>query len=299
MKLLILLLPVALIGVFFFVGGKKPSANSTAVVSPSPGWTIEQNEQRLSKEIKEISGWTFISDSTLAAICDSGNDPIIYMLDTAGNILHRTQLQAKNTDFEDITTDGKGNLFVADIGNNNNSRKQLAIYKVPIANLWGESVRPTQTTTFSYADQKDYPPSHHKRNFDAEALVWKDNFLWVFTKCRTVPFTGKTNCYKIPDKAGDFSVSPSFSLRTGMRSWLNDAVTSAALNGDDLYLLTQDRMIQFDFSGNSPRKKSSLSILPLSQKESMTVRSNGTIYICDERQKVIGGGHIFRIRSRK
>lgn len=295
MKLLIFLLPVALTGIFFLLG-KEEAADEK---STSPNWKIERSKQRLSEEIKEISGWTFISDSTLAAICDSGNEPIIYLLDTAGNILHRTQLEAENTDFEDITTDGKGNLFIADIGNNKNSRKQLAIYKVSISGLWNETIRPVQTTTFSYTDQEEFPPPHNKRNFDAEALVWKDDCFWVFTKCRTIPFTGKTNCYKIPDKAGNFRVSPSFSLQTGVRSWLNDAVTSAALSGNDLYLLTQDRMIRFDFSGSSPKKKSALSLLPLSQKESISVRSNGTIYICDERQKIIGGGHIFRIRPQK
>lgn len=298
MKILIPFLPVALTG-FLLLNCRNQSSPGKPADSLSPGWKIERGDQQLSEEIKEISGWTFISDSTLAAICDSGNEPIIYLLDTAGNILHRTFLKAENTDFEDITTDGKGNVFIGDTGNNKNSRKQLAIYKVPISGLWEETVQPTQTTTFSYANQAEFPPEHSKRNFDAEALVWKNDSILVFTKCRAIPFTGKTNCYKIPDRAGHFNVFPSFTLTTGVRSWLSDAVTSAALSGDDLYLLTQDRMIQFDFSNSIPRKKSSLSIFPLSQKESISVRSNGTVYICDERQRVIGGGHIFRVRPRK
>jgi sugar lactone lactonase YvrE len=39
-------------------------------------------------------------------------------------------LQNTNIDWEDITKDKDGNLYVGDFGNNDNERKDLCIYKI-------------------------------------------------------------------------------------------------------------------------------------------------------------------------
>ena len=35
---------------------------------------------------------------------------------------------------------------------------------------------------------------------------------------------------------------------------------------------------------------------PYSQKEAITTRDNKTIYISDEKQKIVGGGNLYKIR---
>lgn len=89
---------------------------------------------------------------------------------------------ARNYDWEDITIDPEGRLYIGDIGNNNSARRNLAIYVVdepdPVAGTPVRAIR----MPFVYPDQKQFPPPLPQRLFDAEALFWADGKLHLLTK---------------------------------------------------------------------------------------------------------------------
>jgi len=248
----------------------------------------------VSEELSEISGWVFVNDSTLIAHNDGGNAPLLYVLNLDGTIRHTARIDnVKNIDFEDIATDGKGFLYLADIGNNENKRTDLAIHKIRTAGVLSDSVVNASTIFLSYAGQTAFPPQAKQLYFDSEALTYYNDSLWIFTKCRTRPFDGKSMIYSVPTTPGTYSLTSRSFIETGKKTWLLDGITAAEMHNDDLFLLTYNRLMICSFKGGKAVLKTTIPMAPISQKESVAVRKDGTIYVVDERQKLIGGGHIF------
>ncbi|WP_243389575.1 hypothetical protein [Flavobacterium cyanobacteriorum] len=79
--------------------------------------------------LSEVSGIEYTGNA-LWAIEDSGNKNILYRLSDAGEITAQIAIACKNKDWEDITSDTEGNLYIGDFGNNDNDRDDLAIYKI-------------------------------------------------------------------------------------------------------------------------------------------------------------------------
>lgn len=97
-------------------------------------------------------------------------------------------LGATNVDWEDIAADDAGNLIVADTGNNDNTRRDLALYVIPEPDpRAATTARAVQRIPVAYPDQKGFPPPD--RNFDAEALFWARGKLYLLTKHRSDTLT--------------------------------------------------------------------------------------------------------------
>jgi hypothetical protein len=181
---------------------------------------------RLPKMLNEISGLTRTSDVKLWALNDNGNAPALYQLDSnTGKILEIKLLPIPNRDWEDLTTDANGRLYIGDFGNNNNKRRDLRIYRYDPGSGNIDSI------VFAYPDQKQFPPPHQQQwNFDCEAFVWYGDSLHLFSKNR---FVGNfyTKHYILPDKPGTYSaiLRDSFLLP-------DRVVTGAALSPDQRIL---------------------------------------------------------------
>jgi hypothetical protein len=254
----------------------------------------------LPKSLKEISGWVFVNDTTLIAHNDSGNDAKLFVINLSGKILHQTTLKdVDNIDFEDITSDGLGHIYLADIGNNSNKRKNLVIYKLKTSKVLTEDEVTPKKITFSYPEQKQFPPAPNKMHFDAESIAYYKDSLYIFTKCRSVPFDGACQVYALPTTAGNYKAKWKYTMTTGKRDWYRDAVTGADFFKDELYLITYNRLMIYSFKKRKAVFKQQIAMNPISQKEAVAVRKNGWIYIADERQKVIGGGTIFVVKLTK
>ena len=132
----------------------------------------------LSKIIDETSGLEII-DGQFVTHNDSGGDPALYYLDEKGKIVETRKIAGvKNTDWEDITKDEEF-LYVANMGNNYDTRKNLSIVKIPIQKSSNENV---EVINFSYPEQKKFRRIYRRSEYDAEALISFEDKLLIFTK---------------------------------------------------------------------------------------------------------------------
>lgn len=246
--------------------------------------------------IEESSGLTFYSDSIFITHNDSGDKPMIYFINLKGKLVHQVLIEnAHNVDWEDICSDGKGHLYIGDIGNNNNNRRDLKIYKVASANLLTKQKVMAEVINFSYFDQNALPPADSLLNYDAEGLAFQHDSLLIFTKCRANPFNGYSYCYKIPANPGNYKAHRSFELYIGNKGFTKDAVTSASICKNNLYLLTYNRFLIYQLVAGKWTFKEQHYTKPYSQKEAITTKDNRTIFLTDEVQKIVGGGKLYKM----
>lgn len=137
----------------------------------------------LSDSLRETSGLTFLKEK-LYTINDGGNSPEIFEIDkNSGKTLKKFTTDFPNKDWEAITNDGE-NLYVGDFGNNAGNRKDLVIYKTnPICSPNAETVSCNASKfKFNYQEQKEFNINYLNHDFDAEAMIFLDGKLHVFTK---------------------------------------------------------------------------------------------------------------------
>lgn len=128
---------------------------------------------------------------------DSGDSARIFAITRQGKIIKPGGKQryrgikignAENIDWEDIATDNQGNLYIGDVGNNLNNRRDLAVYivKEPDPSKTS-SIKAGLKILFYYPEQKTTFPE--KMNFDAEALFFAGKKLYLLTKHRSDRYT--------------------------------------------------------------------------------------------------------------
>ena len=156
----------------------------------------------LPEVVKETSGLLFI-DGKIITHNDSGDDANLYELDSLSGNLQRTIniTNVTNIDWEDITED-ENHLYIGDFGNNNGNRTNLRIYKILKSDFKNNNAVTAEIISFSYEDQTDFTSRLNATNFDAEAIVFHENSLLIFTK-NWIDL--KTNVYKIPTTIGNYT----------------------------------------------------------------------------------------------
>jgi hypothetical protein len=128
---------------------------------------------------------------------DSGDQPRIFAIDSTGHFYRSDRYQnqegiviagATNVDWEDITVDNKGNVVIADIGNNGNDRKDLVLYVVPEPSPVASNTTFLKKIFLKYPDQKSFPDKSDF-NYDSEAIFFADNHFYILSKNRSDSFT--------------------------------------------------------------------------------------------------------------
>ena len=155
--------------------------------------------------IEESSGLIYL-DGKLITHNDSGGNPTLYELDdVSGNITRSVVIEnAANTDWEDLCHDDTY-IYIADFGNNNGTRNDLKIYRLPISDYLttpNDTVI-ADTINFSYLDQTNFTPSTFSTNFDAEAIISCNDSLFIFTKNWG---NNWTNIYALPKTPGTYQI---------------------------------------------------------------------------------------------
>lgn len=134
----------------------------------------------LSDSLQESSGLTNL-DGRLFSFNDSGNTSEIFEITPGSSYIEKTfQTGLKNIDWEAITNDGE-NFYIGEFGNNLGTRKDLKIYQIPFRNdsLIIDSIK---NIPFFYLEQTDFTPKNINNNFDAEAMIFLDRNIHLFTK---------------------------------------------------------------------------------------------------------------------
>lgn len=266
-----------LIAVGFYNCGNQQPANTT--LTP----------KEISKlKLKEISGLEYVNNS-LWGIEDSGNENALYKIDPQTGTHTAYVVDAPNTDWEDITADAQGNLYIADTGNNDNDRRNLSIIKVNPQ----DPSKVVQTTTFYYPEQKDFPAKKADRNFDCEGMLENNGYFYLFSKNRCFNSDGTVLIHRVPNKPGNFAAEKvgSFITCDNFRRCAiagadisPDGKTVALISGDKLWLITNFKNNDFAKGTVTPYE-----LGEVTQKESVCFTDNATLYIADEKSKKEGG----------
>lgn len=251
-------------------------------------------EFSLPKKLKEVSGIALSQDQkTIWAIEDAGNKNVVYGLNRQGELTTDVLVEnAENNDWEDITKDVAGNVYIGDFGNNENDRQNLSILKLDLKTDSQKSTKVIQTTKFHYEGQTKFPPKKSNLLYDCEAFVEKDGNFYLFTKNRSKGFDGTFLVFQIPNKEGDFEAKLVGKLKLE-GSYDDAAITSASINSkNQIVLLTHKNvflvsaLFENNFKDYIIQKRS---LNHNSQKEAVVFVEDRTLLIADEKDKNEGG----------
>ncbi|KIC61569.1 hypothetical protein [Chryseobacterium taiwanense] len=252
-------------------------------------------EFSLPKKLKEVSGIALSQDKkTIWAIEDQGNKNVVYGLDMQGKLVKDVQVEnADNNDWEDITKDAQGNIYLGDFGNNDNNRQNLSILKLDLKAPSQVTTKVIQTTKFHYEGQTEFPPKKSDWLYDCEAFVEMDGNFYLFTKNRSKGFDGTFLVFQIPNKEGDFEAKLIGRLKL-QGKYSDAAITSAAINStkDKIVLLNHKNIhVLSGFTANdfNTAKIQKISLNHNSQKEAVVFLDDKTLLIADEKDKDTGG----------
>ncbi len=248
---------------------------------------------KLPKKLDENSGIVSLNGSNVWFIEDTGNSNDIFNVDLNGNILKRLEVKnADNIDWEDLTKDEKGNVYIGDFGNNNNKRKDLVIYKIPNPAIEKGKKINAQRIYFKYPEQTKFPPKKKNLLFDAEAMFYNNKHLYIITKNRASPFSGKAFLYRVPTEPGNYNAEliAYFSTCTDGNTC---KITSADIspNRKKIVLLSNGKLWVFNNSGKENFTTEQPKIIDLgivSQLESVCFIDNTTLLLSDEEDNKSG-----------
>ncbi|QHL88983.1 hypothetical protein GU926_16715 [Nibribacter ruber] len=266
---------------------KKDKNSATDGFTISTAYELTEVSKMGKKTVPESSGLEASSDGNFWTHPDAGNDAVLYKVNLSGELLETITLQgAHNTDWEDITRGQDGFLYLGDMGNNENTRRDLQIIKVDEK---GKKV--VGTIPFKYADQTEFPPAKQDLNFDVEGFFLQGNAFYLFTKNR-----GKGNdwvkLYKVNNQTGAAqTVAPLDSLE------VNTKITAADISPDGKHvaLLGEEWVYLFDIS--SPDQvfkgtKHQIKIDKTGQAEGLIFTNNTDMLISNEK------GKLFQLKAR-
>ncbi|MNK60313.1 hypothetical protein D3C87_794450 [compost metagenome] len=249
----------------------------------------------LPKKLKEVSGITYFPETqTLYTLEDSGNKNAIYAIDSKGKLSKTITISnATNVDWEDITKDKAGNIYIGDFGNNDNERRDLCIYKVAKNQLNSDLAKAEYKVSFSYPEQKEFPPKKKEMFYDVEGFFEQGGYFYLFTKNRSKGFDGTAFIYKIKNAAGTQKAVKIGEFKT-CNNYNHCVLTSATISpdGKKVALLSHDKVLLFkDFKGDLFHKgtQTQLELNHFSQKEAIVFKDNNTLLIADEKTNKIGG----------
>ena len=259
------------------------------------GKSQEINTNTVKLKLKEASGVEVSSASDLIWVLeDSGNKNNIYGLNSDGSINQTIKIEnVKNVDWEDLTSDKVGNLYIGDFGNNDNARKDLCIYKVNSDNLKQDIATASQKISFYYPEQTEFPPKKSGLLYDAESFFEHNGNFYIFTKNRSKGFDGSVFLYKIPNQEGNHKAQLLGTFQA-CNIYKKCAITSADISpdGKTIAILSASRVyLLTNFSSDDflSGKTEEIQLPEVTQKEGICFKDNETLLIVDEKDKKTGG----------
>jgi len=218
---------------------------------------------------------------------DSGDQPRVFAIDSLGHFYQSDRYKnsegitisgATNVDWEDITMDNKGNLVVADMGNNTNDRKDLVLYVIPEPSPIASNTTFLKKLFFKYPDQKVFDKTDF--NYDCEAVFFADGKFHFLSKDR---MDTNTRLYRMDqektDEVNTLTLLDKFNIGGKVTA------ADASADGNRIVVITYSSIWIFErtspagnyFSGN-------IWWLPVTapQIESVCFKDDKTLWLLDE-----------------
>jgi len=246
-------------------------------------WSCDTGKLTLVADIpnhlKEVSAAEVAPNSNLIWVFeDAGNDNHLYALDKNGKVVKDlTILNGENEDWEDLTADDSGNIYIGDFGNNSRKRHNYSIFKI---------TNPEKADDKVTAERIDFKLPKGTKDRDFEAFFVKDGNFYIFSKENK-----KGILIKVPNQEGSHiaEVLTTFELdgkhnKITSADISDDGKTVVLLNHDKLWVLNNFEGDQF-FKGDVE----ALSFEHNSQKEGVCFKNSKTVYLTDERNGGDGG----------
>jgi hypothetical protein len=257
-------------------------ADTNAKRESAPSCATPQLVARLPDELDEASGVAVSRRhaGVLWAHNDSG-EPILFALDTLGNLLARISVDARNGDWEDIAAGPCGGadcLYIGAIGDNLQHRSDRVIYRVPEPSLDAGRITPTDSFRYRLPNGPQ----------DAEAFfVLPDERMLLISKGRRGPVT----LFSFPVNAPDSMVTlqPLQTLTAGLVQ-LPDMITAAGATPDGSVIVMRSysamQLYTFDGARLTPLLAATgVDLQPLAefQGEGADINAEGTVYLVSEK----------------
>lgn len=164
---------------------------------------------------------------------DSGDSSRFFAIRADGSFVAEMKVRdAANVDWEDIALEGS-TLWLSDLGNNGNKRKDLCVYKLAEPDpSRGDDKVDAQQLPVAYPDQSGFPPTGEWA-FDCEAIFVYQGKLHVLTKHRKAGMaflpSDSTNLYRLDtEHTKKVNTLTKLDSRSGLGGW----VTAADLSPD-------------------------------------------------------------------
>jgi hypothetical protein len=258
--------------------------------------------------LEEVSG---IARSSHAGVFwvhnDSGNAPHLFPINLEGRAVippfvadDYTEdvwpglpvVNAWNVDWEDIAL-ADGHIYIADMGNNGNARRDLGVYVIAEPNPLGvELTRALRFIPVVYPDQRGHPGEHW--HFDCEAMFAADGKLYFLTKHRQrgqiSGFEAGTKLYRLDTQRQGVN-NPLTLIGSRQDIWIPTAADISP-DGNRLAVLTYralwifERPTQGDNWLTGKPAKLNLDRAQMGINEAVTWRDERTLVIANEGRKV-------------
>ena len=157
-----------------------------------------QEKFKLPDALDEASGIIYYSQDSILWLNDGGHSPTLFLSNANGKILNQQIVpNTLNRDWEDLTYDDKGNIYIGDFGNNRNRRRDLTIY------IYNPDHSTLDSIQFNFPDQTKFPPTNKsEQNFDMEGFFWQNGYLHLFSKSRIGNGSFITKHYRLSAQKG-------------------------------------------------------------------------------------------------
>ena len=151
---------------------------------------------KLPPTLNEVSGLYYAGPDSLWWHNDSGDAPVLYLTNGEGALLKKVDLpQIKHVDWEDITADEEGRLYIGDFGNNYSRRQDLRVY------CYDPATESLDSILFRYPDQQAFPST--SISFDTEGFFWHNDSLHLFSKNKVRKSNFVTKHYILSENPGE------------------------------------------------------------------------------------------------
>ncbi|PRP95137.1 hypothetical protein ENSA7_74510 [Enhygromyxa salina] len=131
---------------------------------------------------------------------DSGAGNWLFAIDRQGHVIRRLRVKGTiNVDWEDITHDDRGNLWLGDTGNGDSGRRDLSVHRIPEPDPYADvdEVYVDRSVDYFFPEQRRF--GNKLADYDSEALFWWRGDLWLLTKHRSDDWT---RLYRFPSLEG-------------------------------------------------------------------------------------------------